>query len=158
MDLSSLNTLDCHQRHHAPPQTHAGPTKSQTSFPASISTAWNPRPFTLLVCSSASFSDTESPLITATDPPLSSYFFPLCIDNVSTALSYASHTFTPMLLSSPMRRCGVLSHVFCCSGESYVVTSLVSLTARNSCMKHPGWGDTRAKPMGNLCIIFLFSW
>ncbi|CAI9159284.1 unnamed protein product [Rangifer tarandus platyrhynchus] len=37
----------------------------------------------------------------STDPLLCSYFFPLCSDNISAILWHASHTFTPLLLSSP---------------------------------------------------------
>lgn len=60
-----------------------------------------PCPFSLIVCSLASFSDTLSSDHQATGPLLCSYFFPLCTDNIRAILWHASHTFTPMLLSSP---------------------------------------------------------
>ena len=92
--------------HHKPARDPPSPKHEMhpvpISFTASISTAWNPLSFlSYHLLFSIFLRHCLSSDHQATDPLLCSYFFPLCIDNISAILWHASHTFTPMLLSSP---------------------------------------------------------
>lgn len=110
MDLSGLNTLDCHQRHHAPPQTNPrGAHRAPNIIHCIHFYCLKPLPLRSQRCSSASFSDTESPLIAKPQTRSVQLFPPTVHRQHQRRPLYASQTLTPMLLSSPNETMWVLS-------------------------------------------------